>query len=180
MQFELRYNEIERARAVFERYIQILPTVKSWVRYAKFEMKNGEVALARRTYERAVEELGEDAQTVGADARMHACSGCLVAWLRYASPPLQRGVALHKSISSADALHASGLPFHTHTCEPAPGSGVPARGLMPAARERSPRLLLRLSQRESGAQHNQSPAARACVCMRRRSSSSALRSLRRR
>lgn len=64
LQFELRYNEVDRARAIFERYIQILPSVKAWVRYAKFEMKNGEVALARRTYERAVEELGEDAQTV--------------------------------------------------------------------------------------------------------------------
>jgi hypothetical protein len=38
---------------------------QSWVRYAKFELGNGEVALARRCYERAVEELGEDAQTVG-------------------------------------------------------------------------------------------------------------------
>lgn len=35
------------------------------MRYAKFEFQNGEVALARRCYERGVEELGEDAQTVG-------------------------------------------------------------------------------------------------------------------
>ncbi|PNH02162.1 Crooked neck-like protein 1, partial [Tetrabaena socialis] len=62
-QFELRYNELERARTIFERYVQILPTVKAWVRYAKFEMGNGEVALARGCYERGVEELGEDAQT---------------------------------------------------------------------------------------------------------------------
>ncbi|KXZ41396.1 hypothetical protein GPECTOR_494g448 [Gonium pectorale] len=61
--FELRYSEVERARATFERYVQILPSVKAWVRYAKFEMQNGEVALARRCYERAVEELGEDGQT---------------------------------------------------------------------------------------------------------------------
>lgn len=32
LQFEMRYNEIERARAVFERYVDILPTVKAWVR----------------------------------------------------------------------------------------------------------------------------------------------------
>jgi crooked neck len=31
-QFELRYDEVERARAVFERYVEILPTVKAWVR----------------------------------------------------------------------------------------------------------------------------------------------------
>ncbi len=44
-----------------------LPSTRTqaWVRYAKFEFQNGEVALARRCYERGVEELGEDAQTVG-------------------------------------------------------------------------------------------------------------------
>lgn len=31
-QFELRYDEVDRARAVFERYVEILPTVKAWVR----------------------------------------------------------------------------------------------------------------------------------------------------
>lgn len=40
----------------------LLPAVKAWVRYAKFEMKSGgDVAAARSCYERAVEELGEDA-----------------------------------------------------------------------------------------------------------------------
>ena len=63
-QMELRYNEVERARSIYERYVQCLPTVKAWVRYAKFEMQNGEVALARQCYERAVEELGEDGETV--------------------------------------------------------------------------------------------------------------------
>ena len=61
---ELRYNEIDRARNIYERYVQCIPSVKAWVRYAKFEMKNGQVGLARRCYERAVGEMGEDAQTV--------------------------------------------------------------------------------------------------------------------
>jgi hypothetical protein len=65
MQMELRYNEVERARNIYERYVRCLPTVKAWVRYAKFEMKNGEIPLARGCYERAIEELGEDGQTVG-------------------------------------------------------------------------------------------------------------------
>ena len=64
VQMELRYNEVQRARSIYERYVQCLPTVKAWVRYAKFEMQNGEVALARQCYERAVEELGEDGETV--------------------------------------------------------------------------------------------------------------------
>jgi hypothetical protein len=60
---ELRYNEVERARTIFERYVRCLPTVKAWVRYAKFEMRNGEVARARACYEHAVEEMGDDANT---------------------------------------------------------------------------------------------------------------------
>jgi len=43
-------------------------SLQAWVRYAKFEMQNGKVGLARQCYERAVEDLGEDAQTV----RVHA------------------------------------------------------------------------------------------------------------
>lgn len=64
LQMELRYNEVEHARNIYERYVQCLPTVKAWVRYAKFEMKNGQVGLARQCYERSVGELGEDGQTV--------------------------------------------------------------------------------------------------------------------
>lgn len=68
VQMELRYSEIERARNIYERYVQCLPSVKAWVRYAKFEMKNGQVGLARQCYERAVGEMGEDAQTVSQHA----------------------------------------------------------------------------------------------------------------
>ncbi len=63
-QMEMRYKEVDRARNIFERYVRCIPTVKSYVRYAKFEMRNGDVLRSRRCYERAVEELGEDAQTV--------------------------------------------------------------------------------------------------------------------
>ena len=64
LQFEMRYEEAERARAVFERYVEILPSVKAWVRYAKFEMTNGNVGGARTCYERALEAMGEDAHNV--------------------------------------------------------------------------------------------------------------------
>jgi crooked neck len=64
IKFELRYDEVDRARAIFERYVEVLPSVKAWVRYAKFEMKHGAaVARARQCYERALEALGEDANT---------------------------------------------------------------------------------------------------------------------
>jgi hypothetical protein len=64
VQFELRYNEVDRARAVFERYVEVLPSVKAWVRYAKFELQHNDVARARSCYERAMEALGEDSHTV--------------------------------------------------------------------------------------------------------------------
>ena len=62
---ELRYEEVDRARQIFERYVVCHPTVEAWVKYAKFEMKNGEVALCRACYERAVEELADEKGKVG-------------------------------------------------------------------------------------------------------------------
>ena len=73
MQMELRYNEVERARAIYERYVKCLPSVKAWVRYARFEMKQGDVAAARRCYEHAIEEMGEDAHPVGEGAWAASC-----------------------------------------------------------------------------------------------------------
>lgn len=59
-QFELRYKEHDRAREIFERYVLCIPSVQAWVKYAKFEYSVGEVALARRCYERALEDLAEE------------------------------------------------------------------------------------------------------------------------
>lgn len=74
---ELRYQEVERARSIYERYVQCLPTVKAWVRYAKFEMQNGEIGLARKCYERAVEELGEDGETVSSLSMLLVIEECV-------------------------------------------------------------------------------------------------------
>lgn len=60
IKFELRYNEIERGRGIYERFMQCHPKVSAWIKYAKFEMKNGEVARARHVYERAVEKFADD------------------------------------------------------------------------------------------------------------------------
>ena len=54
--------------------------VKAWVRYAKFEMREGgDVAAARACYERAVEELGDDANNVRAGWRW-CRAWCGVVW----------------------------------------------------------------------------------------------------
>lgn len=44
--------------------MEVLPSVKAWVRYAKFELQHNDVPRARACYERAMEELGDDANTV--------------------------------------------------------------------------------------------------------------------
>ena len=65
---EMRYNEADRARAIYERYVRCLPDVKAWVRFAKFEMQVGYVDNARRVYERAVQELDGELSIVSLPA----------------------------------------------------------------------------------------------------------------
>ncbi|CAA7054670.1 unnamed protein product [Microthlaspi erraticum] len=57
---EVKYNEIERARSIYERFVLCHPTVSAYLRYAKFEMKSGGVELARNVYERASEMFPDD------------------------------------------------------------------------------------------------------------------------
>ncbi|KAK6778021.1 hypothetical protein RDI58_024739 [Solanum bulbocastanum] len=55
-----RYNETERAREIFERFVQCHPKVSSWIGFVKFELKNGEARRPRNCYERAVDKLRDD------------------------------------------------------------------------------------------------------------------------
>jgi crooked neck len=57
VKMETRYKEWERVRKVYERYAQCHPSVKAWVRWAKFEMGLGEVGKAREVYGAAVEAM---------------------------------------------------------------------------------------------------------------------------
>lgn len=59
--FELRYKEIDRARAIWQRFLHIHGhDVKLWIRYAKFEERSGSIPNARSVYERGLEYFGED------------------------------------------------------------------------------------------------------------------------
>lgn len=78
-QMELRYNEAERARGIYERYLRCLPTIKAWVRYAKFEFGAGDPGKARAVYERAVQELdGETGIVSGRPLNLLSDSVCPV------------------------------------------------------------------------------------------------------
>jgi crooked neck len=57
VRFETRYKEWDLVRKVYERYCACHPSVKAFVRWAKFEFGLGEVANAREVYESAVEQM---------------------------------------------------------------------------------------------------------------------------
>lgn len=58
--FEMRYKELERARAIYERFVLDHLDVKNWSRFARFEEQNGFINGARKVFERAVAFYGED------------------------------------------------------------------------------------------------------------------------
>ncbi len=60
IKMEMHYKEVERARLVYERFIQVHPEAKNWVRYAKFEENNGYPANARNVFERSTKFFGEE------------------------------------------------------------------------------------------------------------------------
>lgn len=58
--FELRYKEIDRARRIYERLVEVHPDVKNWIKFSRFEENHGFINYARQIYERAVEFFGEE------------------------------------------------------------------------------------------------------------------------
>jgi len=53
--FELRYKEIDRARAIYARFLHCHGlNPQNWVRYSRFEERLGEITNARAAYERAI------------------------------------------------------------------------------------------------------------------------------
>lgn len=51
---------MDRARAIYELFVQCHSTVGAWMKYAKFETKNREIARARCVCERAAEKVAEE------------------------------------------------------------------------------------------------------------------------
>lgn len=61
-QLEVRAGEIERARAIQHRYIACHISKRAYIRFAKWEERQGQRALARRVFERGLEELPHEEQ----------------------------------------------------------------------------------------------------------------------
>ena len=60
IKFELRYKELDRARAIYERFVHVHPEAKNWIKYARFEENHGYILSSRRIYERAIQFYGDD------------------------------------------------------------------------------------------------------------------------
>lgn len=60
IKFELRYKELERARAIYEQFVTVHPDPKFWIKYARFEESHGYINSARRVYERAITFFGDE------------------------------------------------------------------------------------------------------------------------
>ncbi|CAH8389536.1 unnamed protein product [Eruca vesicaria subsp. sativa] len=63
-----RYQETERARDIYKRFVLSHPKPSSYMQYAEFEVKGGEVARARDVYELAVTNLGYEEEILVAFA----------------------------------------------------------------------------------------------------------------
>lgn len=59
MKFEERLGEFENCREILKDYIDLNPSLRAYMKAAKFEQKRGSKDKARRFYERAFVELGE-------------------------------------------------------------------------------------------------------------------------
>ncbi|KAF8638197.1 hypothetical protein AX16_010543 [Volvariella volvacea WC 439] len=59
IKFEQRYQELDRASAIFERWAAVRPEPRVWVKWAKFEEERGRIDKAREVFQAALEFFGE-------------------------------------------------------------------------------------------------------------------------
>ncbi|PPR00333.1 hypothetical protein CVT24_004616 [Panaeolus cyanescens] len=64
IKLEERYQELDRASAIYERWIAIRPEPRAWVKWGKFEEDRGRVDKAREVFQTALEFYGDDEEQV--------------------------------------------------------------------------------------------------------------------
>lgn len=64
IKLEERYNELDRASAIYERWIACRPIPKNWVTWAKFEEDRGQPDKAREVFQTALEFFGDEEEQV--------------------------------------------------------------------------------------------------------------------
>jgi hypothetical protein len=93
--------------------VEILPTVKAWVRYAKFEMQHNDVTRARTCYERALEALGDDGHTVRGTAQHSTAQHSTAQHSTAQHSTAQHSTAQHSTAQHSTAQHSPYGPL-TH------------------------------------------------------------------
>ncbi|KAH9015642.1 hypothetical protein EDB84DRAFT_1633505 [Lactarius hengduanensis] len=55
IKLEIRYNELDRASAIYERWVAIRPEPRVWVKWGEFEEERGKVDKVRDVFQSALE-----------------------------------------------------------------------------------------------------------------------------
>jgi tetratricopeptide (TPR) repeat protein len=64
IKLEERYNELDRASAIYERWIAVRPEPRVWVKWAKFEEERSKLDKAREVFQTALEFFGDEEEQV--------------------------------------------------------------------------------------------------------------------
>jgi crooked neck len=64
IKMEERYGELDRASAIYERWIAVRPEPRGWVKWGKFEEERGKVDKSREVFQTALEFYGDDEQQI--------------------------------------------------------------------------------------------------------------------
>eukprot|EP00953_Heterococcus_sp_UTEX-ZZ885_P016072 9059-Heterococcus_DN1.PRE.2 len=59
----MRKKDTARARELYKRYVACHPHTRAFLKWARWEEKQGQLALSRGAFERALSELDEDSRT---------------------------------------------------------------------------------------------------------------------
>ncbi|KAJ3003030.1 hypothetical protein NUW54_g5517 [Trametes sanguinea] len=64
IKLEMRYNELDRASAIYERWVAVRPEPRVWVKWGKFEEERGKLDKAREVFQTALEFFGDDEEQI--------------------------------------------------------------------------------------------------------------------
>ena len=64
IKLEQRYQELDRASAIFERWVAVRPEPRVWVKWGKFEEERGRLDKAREVFQTALEFFGDDEEQI--------------------------------------------------------------------------------------------------------------------
>lgn len=64
IKLETRYNELDRASSIYERWVAVRPEPRVWVKWGKFEEERAKVDKARDVFQTALEFFGDEEEQV--------------------------------------------------------------------------------------------------------------------